>query len=73
MTFSTAKSVSGILADDLRETVLILSEKRTSTSVASPTTWLFVMMWPSGSTMTPDPDPVGVWQYVRQARREIAP
>src|SRR5574340_545248 len=57
VTLSTARSVSGSLPITWANN-LVLSEKRTSTSEASPTTWLFVIMWPFGSTMTPEPDPV---------------
>src|SRR4029077_18803329 len=56
VTLRTAKSVSRSLPTTCAIS-LDLSEKRTSISVASPITWLLVTMCPSGSMMTPDPDP----------------
>jgi len=58
--FTTATSVFGSVA-----TTFPLNWRRsakiTSTSTASATTWLFVMMYPSGETITPDP-----WPYCRR-------
>ena len=53
-TFSTARSVLGSrptsVAENFRE-----SESRTVISRAFSMTWLFVKMYPFGSTMTPEP------------------
>ncbi len=56
VTLRRARSVSGSLPTTFA-TSLVLSENRTSISVASPITWLFVMMYPSLSIIRPEPDP----------------